>query len=107
MSKALVATGRPIVFSLCEWGRSKPWTWANAVGQLWRTTDDIQDCWECAKDKYDSLSVVDILDLQVPLAEFAGPNGWNDPDMLEVGNGGMTGTEYRAHFTMWGCWPRP
>jgi alpha-galactosidase len=107
MSKALVATGRPIVFSLCEWGRSKPWTWAKAVGQLWRTTDDIQDCWECAKDKYDSLSVVDILDLQAPLAQFAGPDGWNDPDMLEVGNGGMTETEYRAHFTMWAMLAAP
>ncbi|HET6319340.1 MAG TPA: glycoside hydrolase family 27 protein, partial [Chloroflexota bacterium] len=78
MSKALAATGRPIVFSLCEWGTSKPWTWARSVGHLWRTTSDIQDSWaHTQENKDDALGVVDILDLQAPLASYAGPGGWN------------------------------
>lgn len=92
MRDALRATGRPIVFSLCEWGRSQPWTWARGVGHLWRTTGDIADRWA---------SWTRILDQQVGLERFAGPGGWNDPDMLEVGNGGMTTNEYRAHFSFW------
>ena len=106
MRKALDDSGRPIVFSMCEWGSHKPWTWAKGVGHLWRTTGDIQDCWECKKD-WGGLGVVQILDLQAPIAEYAGPGGWNDPDMLEVGNGGMTDTEYRAHFTMWALMAAP
>lgn len=98
MRDALKAAGRPIVFSLCEWGTSKPWLWAGDVGNLWRTTGDISDCWNCKKDE---LSWTQILDLQVGLESFAGPGHWNDPDMLEVGNGGMTATEYRAHFSFW------
>ena len=92
MRDALRATGRPIVFSMCEWGRNKPWEWARGVGHLWRTTGDIRDTWD---------SFVRLLDLQAGLEKYAGPGGWNDPDMLEVGNGGMTTAEYRAHFTMW------
>ena len=93
MGDALRATGRPIVFSLCEWGSYQPWRWGRqAGGELWRTTGDIQDRWA---------SVMTILDLQTPIAGFAAPGGWNDPDMLEVGNGGMTATEYRAHFSLW------
>jgi alpha-galactosidase len=92
MRDALRATGRPIVFSLCEWGRSQPWTWARGVGHLWRTTGDIADRWA---------SVLSLLDRQVGLEKYAGPGGWNDPDMLEVGNGGMTTAEYRAHFSLW------
>jgi alpha-galactosidase len=92
MRDALKATGRPIVFSMCEWGRSKPWEWARGVGHLWRTTGDISDRWE---------SFLRLLDQQAGLEKYAGPGGWNDPDMLEVGNGGMTLTEYRAHFSLW------
>ena len=92
MRDALKATGRPILFSMCEWGRSQPWTWARGVAHIWRTTGDIQDRWA---------SFTRLLDQQVGLAEFAGPGGWNDPDMLEVGNGGMTASEYRAHFSLW------
>ncbi len=92
MRDALRATGRPIVFSMCEWGRSKPWEWARGVGHLWRTTGDISDRWQ---------SFVRLLDQQAGLEKFAGPGGWNDPDMLEVGNGGMTPAEYRAHFSLW------
>jgi alpha-galactosidase len=101
MRDALRATGRPIVFSMCEWGRSEPWTWARGVAHLWRTTGDIQDCWNC------SGSFVRLLDRQVGLEKYAGPGGWNDPDMLEVGNGGMTTAEYRAHFSLWALLSAP
>jgi alpha-galactosidase len=101
MRDALRATGRPMVFSLCEWGRSSPWTWARGVGHLWRTTGDIQDCWGCGG------SFVRILDRQAGLEKYAGPGGWNDPDMLEVGNGGMTTAEYRAHFSFWSLLAAP
>jgi alpha-galactosidase len=105
MRDALKATGRPIVFSMCEWGTAKPWQWAKDTGNLWRTTGDINDHWEGKKKWPDggccSLGMLDILDLQVGLDSFAGPGHWNDPDMLEVGNGGMTATEYRAHFSLW------
>jgi alpha-galactosidase len=100
MSDALKKSGRPITFSLCEWGSNQPWLWAKDVGNLWRTTGDIVDKWETPSAK-DGLGVVNILDLQVGLETYAGPGHWNDPDMLEVGNGGMTGTEYRAHFSLW------
>jgi alpha-galactosidase len=100
MRDALAKAGRPIVFSLCEWGTSKPWLWARDVGNLWRTTSDIQDCWDCKRD-WGGMGVVHIVDLQDGLESYAGPGHWNDPDMLEVGNGGMTPTEYRAHFSMW------
>ena len=100
MRDALLKAGRPIVFSICEWGTSKPWLWAKDIGNLWRTTGDIQDCWDCKRD-WGGMGVVHILDLQDGLESYAGPGHWNDPDMLEVGNGGMTITEYRAHFSLW------
>jgi len=105
MSDALRATGRPIVFSLCEWGGSKPWTWARDIGNLWRSTADITAVWEIKKDY--SLGVMNILDLMADLAPYAGPGHWNDPDMLEVGNGGMTDTESRAHFSLWAILAAP
>jgi alpha-galactosidase len=111
MRNALAATGRPIVFSICEWGTSKPWLWAKDIGNLWRTTGDISDRWEGRKKWADgsccSNGVVDILDLEADLSSFAGPGHWNDPDMLEVGNGGMTDTEYRAHFSLWAILAAP
>jgi alpha-galactosidase len=100
MSQALKKSGRPIVFSLCEWGSTKPWLWAKNIGNLWRTTGDIADKWS-VPEKRDGLGVVQILDLEDGIESYAGPGHWNDPDMLEVGNGGMTNTEYRAHFSMW------
>ncbi len=100
MRDALVKSERPVVFSLCEWGSSKPWLWARDVGNLWRTTGDIQDCWDC-KREWGGMGFVHILDLQNGLESYAGPGHWNDPDMLEVGNGGMTTTEYRSHFSLW------
>ena len=100
MSNALAKSGRPIVFSLCEWGSNRPWIWAPKVGNLWRTTGDIQDCWDCKAD-WGGMGWATILDQQVGLENFAGPGHWNDPDMLEVGNGKMKNNEYVAHFSFW------
>jgi alpha-galactosidase len=100
MSVALAQSGRPIVFSMCEWGSSRPWTWARNVAHLWRTTGDIQDCWGCKTD-WGGMGWTLILDKQEGLEKFAGPGHWNDPDMLEVGNGKMTYNEYVAHFSFW------
>jgi len=103
---ALNSTGRPIVLSICEWGTAKPWLWGEKVGgNLWRTTGDIRDQWE-SKDHH-HLGMLDILDLQVGIESYAGPGHWNDPDMLEVGNGGMTTEEYRAHFSLWSILAAP
>ena len=98
MQKALLATGRPIVYSICEWGVKDPYQWAPAISQLWRTTGDISDNWN---------SMINIVDQQVGLEKYAGPGHWNDPDMLEVGNGGMTNTEYRTHFSLWAILAAP
>ncbi|KAK7314826.1 hypothetical protein VNO77_33354 [Canavalia gladiata] len=92
MSEALSKAGRPIFFSLCEWGSEDPATWAKSVGNSWRTTGDIEDKWD---------SMTSRADQNDKWASYAGPGGWNDPDMLEVGNGGMTTEEYRAHFSIW------
>jgi alpha-galactosidase len=107
MRDALARTGRPITFSICEWGNSQPWSWAGPVGNLWRTTGDIGLCWEkksCKKDW--ETGVVNILDLQVGLESAAGPGHWNDPDMLQVGNG-LTDTEDRSHFSLWALLAAP
>jgi alpha-galactosidase len=95
---ALLATGRPIVLSICEWGSHEPWTWGPTTGNLWRTTGDIEDRWS---------SMVSLVDLNAQYASAAGPGSWNDPDMLEVGNGGMTTDEYRAHFSLWAIMAAP
>ncbi|XWS65604.1 hypothetical protein CRYUN_Cryun05aG0127900 [Craigia yunnanensis] len=98
MRDALNATGRTIFYSLCEWGVEDPALWARGVGNSWRTTDDINDTWA---------SMTTIADLNNKWASYAGPGGWNDPDMLEVGNGGMTYLEYRAHFCIWALMKAP
>lgn len=102
MSNALYKTGRPIVLSICEWGDNKPWEWAEDIGYLWRTTGDIYNCFDCEENHGDwsSWGVLQILDMQEGLRKYAGPGHWNDPDMMEVGNG-MSTSEDRAHFTMW------
>ena len=100
MRDALAKSGRPIVFSLCEWGSTKPWLWATDVGNLWRATGDIVNKWS-GTEKWGGLGVVQILDRVNGLETYAGPGHWNDPDMLEVGNGVLTDTEARAHFSMW------
>jgi len=104
MRDALQSAGRPVVFSMCEWGLSKPWEWASGVGQLWRTTGDIQNNWNIPDAKEGKCwggGVVINLDMQQGLEKYAGPGHWNDPDMLEVGNGGLTESESRSHFSLW------
>jgi alpha-galactosidase len=109
---ALDASGRAIVLSICEWGTAKPWLWGKEVGgNLWRTTGDISDKW-AGRDKWPdgsccSNGMLAILDQQVGLQSYAGPGHWNDPDMLEVGNGGMTDSEYRSHFSLWAILAAP
>jgi alpha-galactosidase len=110
--QGLDASGRPIVLSICEWGTAKPWLWGKEVGgNLWRTTGDIQDRWAGKKEwspgNCCSNGMLDIADENEPLYSSAGPGHWNDPDMLEVGNGGMTTTEYRSHFSLWALMAAP
>ncbi len=100
MRDALAKSGRPIVFSICEWGSTKPWLWAGNVGNLWRSTGDIINKWD-GKEKWGGNGIVQILDLEDGLESYAGPGHWNDPDMLEVGNGALNRNESRAHFSMW------
>lgn len=110
MRDALYAAKRPIVFSICEWGHSKPWEWAKDVGHLWRTTGDITDCYDCVQRWERGWK--GILDLQYSMVQpadgqnngigqYAGPGHWNDPDMLEAGNEGLSFAESRAHFSLW------
>jgi alpha-galactosidase len=89
---ALAHSGRPIVFSICEWGLNRPWDWAPATGNLWRTTGDIDDSWD---------SMLANFDLSSQYAHVAKPGAWNDPDMLEIGNGGLSEDESRAHMSLW------
>jgi alpha-galactosidase len=99
MGEALRKTGRPIVYSLCQYGRANVQQWAPAVGgNLWRTTFDIRDSW-------DSMSGIGFS--QSELAASATPGQWNDPDMLEIGNGGMSADEYRTHFSLWALLAAP
>jgi alpha-galactosidase len=102
MSKAIRAAGRPMIFSLCEWGSHQPWRWAKDVGQLWRSTGDIGLAFDkpVTRNGWTPLSVLNILDRQDSIRQYAGPGHWNDPDMLEVGNG-MTYSEDKAHFSLW------
>ncbi|MEO8336485.1 MAG: glycoside hydrolase family 27 protein, partial [bacterium] len=99
MGDALLATGRPIVYSLCQYGRVDVWKWgADVGGNLWRTTGDIRDAWE---------SMTRIGFSQNDLAPYAKPGHWNDPDMLEIGNGAMTDDEYRTHMSLWAILAAP
>ena len=99
MGDALLKTGRPIVYSLCQYGRLDVWKWGPDVGgNLWRTTGDIRDTWE---------SMTNIGFRQNELAQYARPGHWNDPDMLEIGNGGMTDDEYRTHMSLWAMLAAP
>lgn len=99
MHQALLKTGRPIVYSLCQYGWDNVWAWGLKVGgNTWRTTIDINDSWS-------QMTVIGFQ--QAGLAKFAGPGHWNDPDMLEVGNGHMTTEEYRVHMTLWAMLAAP
>ncbi len=113
MGKALKKAGRSIVYSVCEWGQREPWKWAKEVGgHYWRTTGDIGDHWS-NEVVGPGLGVLDIVQINAPLSDYAGPGGWNDPDMLivgisgksmsigERGKTGCTDEEYRAHMSLW------
>ncbi|MBL3655595.1 glycoside hydrolase family 27 protein [Fulvivirga sediminis] len=108
MRDALFEAGRPIVFSMCEWGTYNPWEWGEPIAHLWRTTGDIYSCFDCEYDHGDwsSWGVLQILDMQEGLRKYAGPGHWNDPDMMEVGNG-MSTNEDQAHFSMWAMLAAP
>ena len=110
MSKALKAAGKPIVFSICEWGDNQPWDWATPVGNLWRISGDIYPCFDCEykheEGNWSSWGVLRILEMRKDIRKFSGPNHWNDFDMMEVGNG-MTNTEDKSHFTLWSMMASP
>src|SRR3954451_20249953 len=108
MADALRASGRAMVFSMCEWGTAKPWLWAKNTGNSWRTTGDIADDFDTPhKGREWEHPVTKIVNLNEPLWPYAGPGHWNDADMLEVGNGGMTAAEYRSHFSLWSMMASP
>lgn len=98
MRDELSRLDRSIVYSISEYGETDPWTWAPGLANLWRTTTDIEPTW---------LSIVSIIDSQSSLADHAGPGGWNDPDMLQVGNGELTADEVRTHVGMWAMLAAP
>jgi len=115
MGDALKKTGRPIIYSICEWGQRQPWLWARAAGgNLWRTTWDIRDTWSASDYTSASNGIINGVDKQTGLEKYAGPGGWNDPDLLMTGlfgkgkssseDGKFKGcslTEYRSQFTLW------
>ena len=99
LKAATAKTGRPIVFSLCQYGWDAVWEWAPSVGgNLWRTTGDIEPRWQ---------SIYTLASMQAGLAKYSGPGHWNDPDMLEVGNGKLTPAENRTHFSWWAMLAAP
>ncbi|RHZ50629.1 hypothetical protein Glove_494g13 [Diversispora epigaea] len=98
MRDALIATGRPIFFSICEWGNSKPYLWGAEVGNSWRTTGDIRVAWD---------SILSILRRQQAITQYSRPGGWNDPDMLQVGNGQFSLDEQKSHFSLWAALKAP
>lgn len=100
MSDAIKEAGRPVILSICEWGENDPWKWGKGIGHLWRVTADIRDCYNCVFD-WGGVGVVNVIDKMANLYPYAGPGHWNDAEMLEVGNGGMTKDEYITHFSMW------
>ncbi|MFZ4547425.1 MAG: glycoside hydrolase family 27 protein [Bacteroidales bacterium] len=119
MGDALKKTDRPIVYAICEWGQRQPWLWARAAGgHLWRTTWDSRDVWQ--SENSNLTGIMEIFDQQKDLAQFSGPGGWNDPDLLMVGlygkgksasvNGrfkGCSAIEYRTHFALWSMLSAP
>lgn len=122
MGNALKASGRSIIYSICEWGQRKPWTWAKqAGGHYWRTTFDIRDRWQSDIYSHEYNGVMNIVEINEPLDRYAGPGGWNDPDMLIVGiNGnsksmnygegirfGCTPEQYRSHMSLWAMMASP
>lgn len=120
MSQALNDTGKPVFYSLCQWGEDQVWNWGSTLANSWRISGDIYDLFDryddrCPCETYECIglqgfmcSMTNILEKAIPLGQKAGPtNGWNDMDSLEIGNGGMTTDEYRAHFTLWAILKSP
>ena len=112
MSDALNATGRPILYSMCQWGQDNPWDWAQTIANSWRMSGDIYDSFDrpdarCPCTTYECslqgfhCSVMNILNKAAPILNKGQPGAWNDLDALEVGNSGMTDDEYKTHFSMW------
>ncbi|RZK02631.1 MAG: glycoside hydrolase family 27 protein [Flavobacterium sp.] len=109
MSNALKTAGKPIVFSLCEWGDNQPWEWGEPIGNLWRVSGDIYPCFDCEfkhPENWSSWGVMKIVEMRKDIRKYSGPDHWNDFDMLEVGNG-MTFAEDKSHFTMWSMLASP
>ena len=106
MRDALYKAGRPIVLSICEWGTTKPWEWAKDIGHLWRTTEDIINCFDCV-NYWGGMGVLQIIDLSAAIGDYSGPGHWNDPDMLEIGNGVLAASEERVHLSMWAMFSAP
>src|SRR5690606_29223150 len=108
MRDALYEAGKPVVFSICEWGDNDPWKWGEKVGHLWRVTGDIINCWDCevGHGSWSSWGVWKIINMRKDIRKAAGPGHWNDFDMMEVGNG-MTVAEDRSHFAMWSMLASP
>ena len=106
MSEALKDCGRPIVFSICEWGTNKPWEWGKGIGNLWRTAEDIVNSFD-GNIYWGGLSVLSIIDKEADLYSYAGPGHWNDPDMLEIGNDVLTDNQSKTHFSMWAMLAAP
>eukprot|EP00330_Aristerostoma_sp_ATCC50986_P009867 CAMPEP_0114598702 /NCGR_PEP_ID=MMETSP0125-20121206/21110_1 /TAXON_ID=485358 ORGANISM="Aristerostoma sp., Strain ATCC 50986" /NCGR_SAMPLE_ID=MMETSP0125 /ASSEMBLY_ACC=CAM_ASM_000245 /LENGTH=154 /DNA_ID=CAMNT_0001804773 /DNA_START=317 /DNA_END=781 /DNA_ORIENTATION=- len=98
MTQALNATGRPIFFAMCEWGVDYPWLWAAEYANSWRVFQDIKNIWP---------EIRIIIDEMAEISHRSAPYGWNDPDMLEVGNKGMTHQQYVTHFVFWCFWKSP
>jgi alpha-galactosidase len=116
MGDALKATGRPIVYSICEWGPRSPWLWGKEVGgHLWRTSYDVHDMWDSPRNEMSPIGILASIDVMTNLGQFSGPGGWNDPDMLVVGlnntgnvrGGGCNDIEYRSQMSMWCMFSAP
>ncbi|NCU04831.1 MAG: glycoside hydrolase family 27 protein [Chitinophagaceae bacterium] len=116
MGDALKATGRPIVFSICEWGPRSPWLWGKeAGGHMWRTSYDVADIWDVPRNEHSPIGILTSIDAMADLGRFSGPGGWNDPDMLVVGlnnggyikGGGCNEIEYRTQMNMWCMFSAP
>ena len=112
MESGLTPSGRPILYSICNWGQDNPWDWAQTIANSWRMSGDVYDSFDrpdarCPCDTYECslpgfhCSVMNILNKAAPVLNKAQPGAWNDLDMLEVGNSGMTDDEYKTHFSMW------
>lgn len=120
MADALRKSGRDIVFGVCEWGQLGPWLWAAEIGgQLWRTTYDVRDKWKRRPDEKSGEGIMDIVDVNANLSQYAGPGKWNDPDMLviglygkkgpsgDLGGYGMTDVEYQSQMSLWSIMAAP